>query len=237
MLFSSLEFIGFLLIFYFAYRICPASLKLSLITLSSLVFYAWWNPTHVFVPIGLIISSYLLSIIIYLSPSSRKSALFLPIFIITIPLLWVKYSAFIGSNLCFILRCPDNTAFPVYALPLGISFITFTLISYLIDVWRGRLQRIPSPLEFFSYILFFPQLIAGPILRTSELLPQFKSLRLPLASISRLRFPFFLFTVGLVKKLVFADQLAKLVDPVFSDSFHVDLPSAIFAVYGFTAQI
>ena len=100
-------------------------------------------------------------------------------------------------------------------LPLGVSFVTFTLTAYVVDIYRGTFQGRVSPTTLTGYVLFFPNLIAGPILRPIELIPQ---LRHPRSALSAHFYAgLAIFTMGLVKKLVFADQIAGVVDAAYFD--------------------
>ncbi len=120
-------------------------------------------------------------------------------------------------------------------LPVGISFFTFQAMSYVIDVYRGKLE--PAPwLDFSVYLAFFPQLVAGPIVRGTEFLPQMRKPRDPrYLDTGR---AFYLIFIGLTKKIVIADFLAtSLVDPVFAGpKLHSGL-AILIAVYGYTIQI
>jgi alginate O-acetyltransferase complex protein AlgI len=121
-------------------------------------------------------------------------------------------------------------------LPLGISFVTFTLIAYAVDVYKGRFPVERSYKTLSAYILFFPQLIAGPILKPGELIPQLKDPE-P-ARNGSFTYGAIIFTLGLVKKLIFADSIAVVVDSVYSaapNSMHIT--DYIIAIYGFPMQI
>jgi alginate O-acetyltransferase complex protein AlgI len=122
------------------------------------------------------------------------------------------------------------------ALPLGISFVTFTLTAYVVDIYRGKFPAVNRGSTVLAYVLYFPHLIAGPILRPHELIPQLDRPRA--ATLRHIAVPLAIFTVGLVKKLVVADQIAEPVDRVFSSgnatSGSLD---AILAIYGFSMQI
>ncbi len=120
-------------------------------------------------------------------------------------------------------------------LPIGISFYTFQTLSYTIDVYRGTLAPCRRLLDFALYVAFFPQLVAGPIVRASEFLPQLDRMLRPrplqiyagLAQLLR----------GFVKKVLIADQLATLVDPVFATPEHFAWPTVVLAVLGYAGQI
>jgi len=94
-------------------------------------------------------------------------------------------------------------------LPLGISFVSFTLTAYLVDIYRESFSPDHRPKTVLAYVLFFPHLIAGPILRPHELVPQLENPRA--ATLRGFAVPLAIFTLGLVKKLIFADQLSPMV--------------------------
>lgn len=131
-----------------------------------------------------------------------------------------------------------QVSLPVWqtVLPIGISFYTFQSLSYTIDVWRGRLTPERSFLRFAVYVAFFPQLVAGPIVRASEFLPQFR-LRLCLG-IEDVNFAVWRVTKGLFKKIVFADFVAtNFTDLVFASPEQYSSLENLFALYAFTLQI
>lgn len=126
---------------------------------------------------------------------------------------------------------------PVYLqiiLPIGISFYTFQSMSYSIDVYRGRQRAEANPIDFFLYVSFFPQLVAGPIERAHSLLAQFKRRR-PLNSLE-VRSGLELIAFGLFKKLLIADNLARIVDDVFASPGAGGM-TLLLGVYAFAFQI
>jgi len=151
---------------------------------------------------------------------------------------WFKYYGFFVANVvAFTSRVGLPVPLPLVqvALPIGISFFTFQAMSYVIDVKRNRTAAV-STLDFAVYLSFFPHLIAGPIVRVSELVPQFASARDP----RKIEFAraIGLITSGLIKKILIADFVStQLVDPVFaSPGFHSRW-DVIFAIYGYAVQI
>ena len=236
MLFSTPVFFVFFAIYFAIHLLLPARYRLCLIVAGSTVFYAWWKPAYAWLP-------YLLASIAYFGViwlmraepgPSRKLRLTLTIVLLFLPLFLFKYSNFLFIDVIGAFS-GDQARLMDLALPLGLSFVTFTLTAYVVDIYKGRFPPDSSPLTVLAYVLFFPHLIAGPILRPAELIPQLsrprraKSLHLT-AAIS-------LFTVGLIKKLVVADQLAGMVDAAYEQTSLASAPEALLAIYGFSAQI
>ncbi len=121
-------------------------------------------------------------------------------------------------------------------VPVGLSFFTFQSLSYTIDIYRRKLAPAPSVLDFLFFVSFFPHLVAGPIVRAADFLPQVrKKVRLSLAEMDE---AFLLIASGLLKKVIIADTLAlRLVDPVFSDPARHTGPECLLGLLGYSAQI
>ena len=120
-------------------------------------------------------------------------------------------------------------------LPLGISFVSFTLTAYLVDIYREAFSADHRPKTVLAYVLFFPHLIAGPILRPYELIPQLENPRA--ATLRGFAAPLAIFTLGLVKKLVFADQLAPMVTAIYAQDATSSALAAMLAIIGFAVQV
>jgi len=148
------------------------------------------------------------------------------------------YGFFLDSlaDLLIQLGLQRDLPFLEIILPVGISFFTFQGISYVVDVYRKEIEPVKSPLDIFLYISFFPQLVAGPIVRAADFLPQLKQeprLNKPMVSLGVV-----LILVGLFKKMVIANYLAtELVDTVFFDPSAYAAPDLILAVYAYAVQI
>lgn len=133
-----------------------------------------------------------------------------------------------------------------FILPVGISFYTFQTISWTVDIYRGKLEPNYSFWQFALFVAFFPQLVAGPIVRARQFLPQLrekienfetKRLRLILIHNSNLKFGITLMSFGFLKKMFFADNIAPLVNEVFAHPIGLDSFSIILATIGFGIQI
>lgn len=151
---------------------------------------------------------------------------------------WFKYFGFFVLSMDNLLQrvgLPAPLPLLQVALPIGISFFTFQALSYVLDIWRGTIRPV-SLLDFAVYEAFFPHLVAGPIVRASEFLPQLRGPRDPRA-VPATR-AFFLIAGGLVKKVVIADLIAtRLVDPVFNTPGQHSGAEILVAVYGYAVQI
>lgn len=245
MLFNSYEFIfGFLPIVAVVFFLLGAKSKRSALvwlSLASLFFYAWWRPTNLLIIVPSICANFLFArLIMRLNHSPRRfwSNIVLALGIaFDIGILgYFKYANF------FVEVANDiaGTSFVLYQiiLPLGISFITFQKIAFLIDVHGRRVDSV-SFQEFVLFVLFFPQLIAGPIVHFREMMPQFR--RLPCArNDSDLAVGVTLFFIGLFKKVVLADGIAPSVSLIFehaSSGSTLSFFSAWMGAIGFTLQI
>ncbi len=209
MLFSSIPFL-----YYFfpavliLYAIAPKPFKNFVLLLSSLVFYAWGEPKYVFLMAASILSGYVFGLLIEKHRGKRTGILYmwLSIAVSASFLIYFKYADFFISNFnsVFGLSVPLLRI----ALPIGISFYTFQIISYTVDVYRGEgAQR--NIVDLAAYVTMFPQLIAGPIVRYSDIARQLKTRRhsAEYTSLGIRRF-----ILGLAKKILLANQLGELVD-------------------------
>ena len=239
MLFSSPAFFLFFAIYFLIHLVVPARLRLSLIILGSTIFYGFWNPFYIWVPHALTLIAYLGArwVVRPQGIVGRRFKLILVVVLLLAPLAFVKYGNFVYTE---ILGAPFNwrERLPEFALPLGISFVTFTLIAYLVDVYRGRYPVERRLWLLAGLVLFFPHLIAGPILRPHDLLPQLSHPNSALRNLrARIIFGLAIFSLGLLKKLVFADPIAEFVDNVYASGNGVSAAEYLLAIYGFSLQI
>lgn len=245
MLFNSYEFIFFffpvsLLVFLLLGR-ASRSLALAWLVVASLVFYAWWRPLNVgIIAISMAVNFTVARILQSLANQSPRSRLRTAVLIagITFNVIFLGYFKYTN----FLLTVSNDlggTHFMLtqMILPLGISFITFQKIAFLIDVHAGRIQSFRLR-DYLLFVLFFPQLIAGPIVHYREMMPQFErntcrtdgqSLAIGLTMIC----------FGLFKKVVLADGMAAHVSPVYAQAAlgAVSLFPAWLAAIGYTLQI
>jgi len=205
MLFSSIPFLYYFLpCVILLYVIAPKCIKNSVLLLASLVFYAWGEPRYVILMAATIILGYVLGLLIERYQGKKLSKLFL-ILSLAIDLgflAYFKYADFFIEN----FNAVTGLGLPILniALPVGISFYTFQILSYTVDVYRGgKAQR--NIINLATYIALFPQLIAGPIVRYSDIVLQLEnrthSFEKTAEGIRR-------FVIGLGKKILIADVLA-----------------------------
>lgn len=216
-------------------------LRLLFLFLASCAFYMAWNPWY----IGLILFSttldYWMGILIHRARSSDEKKLWLSLSLLgNLGLLGAfKYFNFFSTATAEVLSLFGiEIEAPILdvLLPVGISFYTFQTLSYTIDIYRGRLEPVRSPIEFAFYVTFFPQLVAGPIVRATEFLPQLR--RPPWLDRERVGNGLFLIARGLLKKVVIADFISvNLVDRVFDDPAAFSATEVVIGLYAFTLQI
>ncbi len=239
MLFSEPVFFAFFAIYFLLHCLISPRWRIYLIIVGSTVFYAWWRIEYVFLPYVLAVIAWAGSRFIEKAATDGDRRLRLKLVLVALftPLVLSKYSFFIANEILKpMLGAPSGDLSVLkIALPLGISFITFTLTAYVVDVYRGRFRKDTSLTYLLGYVLFFPHLIAGPILRPNELLPQLRQERRALDA--RFALGALIFSVGLVKKLVFADTLAIAVDGVFAANATPSAWEYLLAIHGFSLQI
>jgi len=235
-LFSSPVFFLFFAIYFVAHQVVPARYRNYLIITGGTIFYAWWRVEYTWLPFFLTAVAYGGVQWMNRAPNqrSRRGRATAAIVVLFLPLLIYKYTDFIYRDALGPLFGWHGTLLNV-ALPLGVSFITFTLCAYIVDTYKGKFSDAHSVTTVTAYVLFFPHLIAGPILRPNELIPQLEHPRAQ--ALRRFAAPVALFTLGLIKKLVFADQIAQVVDGLYQHAGTLTGPSALIAIYGFSVQI
>ncbi len=243
MLFNSFEFFVFLPIVFFLYWFVFHGIRWQnlLIVISSYIFYGWWDWRFLFLIALTSLSSFSSGLLLeYFEDHSRRKKIICAInIILNIGILSIfKYFNFFIDNLNSLLGTLNYHLDWVtinIILPVGISFYTFQALSYTIDVYQKKLPVTHDIIEFFAYISFFPQLVAGPIERATNLLPQFQSKRhFEYAhAVDGLRQMLW----GFFKKLVVADNCAIIVNDYWN--FYQDLPGVTLFMLGvlFSFQI
>jgi alginate O-acetyltransferase complex protein AlgI len=235
MLFSSPVFFAFFAAYFVLHLVIPRSARILLIIVGSTFFYGWWKVGYVWLPYLSMAIAYfgVLWVEAATDDRRRKTRLFFTILALFGPLVFFKYTDFIYHD---VLGAPfgDRGKLLDLPLPLGVSFVTFTLTAYVVDIYRGKFVAKASPGTLAGYTLFFPHLIAGPILRPIELMPQLEHPKPALSA--KFYAGLVVFTVGLVKKLVFADPIGAIVDAAYTAE-PLNAPTALMAIYGFSMQI
>jgi alginate O-acetyltransferase complex protein AlgI len=216
-------------------------LRLAFLTGASWFFYAWWDWRYLPVLIGATSVDYLAGLWIAGSESEGRRRLLLATSLSTNVgiLAYFKYSGFFFGSLNGIgsaLGVGDALPSLHVVLPIGISFYTFNSMSYTIDIFRRRVEPTRSVLEYTTFVGLFPHLIAGPIVRFTDLAEQLKRLRPTLTSETAARGAFFL-SSGLVKKLLIADQLNPYVANLYTDHARLGLLTGWAAAIGYSLQL
>ena len=243
MLFTTGKYWLFLTIVFFVYWAVAKRRRLAVLTilLASYYFYALWNPT--FVPLLIAISSidFLTARGITASTSARLRRLLLFTSIVTDigTLVVFKYFNFFSASATTLLEGLhiQTRSFLIedLVIPLGLSFITFRSLSYVIDVYRKTTKSTNRYFDYLAFVAFFPTLIAGPVVRSKDLLPQFETAAL---SNEQGVEAIFLILVGLIKKVAIADMIGtNLVDRVFDQPELYSSLETLAAIYGYALQI
>ena len=204
---------------------------------ASYFFYGWWNPLFLLL---IFYSTVLDYVVVILMDRGRRKTLWLWVSLVNNLFLlgFFKYSGFVTENLNLLLSATGGTyqlEAPGVLLPVGISFFTFQSMSYTIDFYRGNIERERSFVRFATFVAFFPQLVAGPIERARELLPQLHSH--PPVTLSDFSDGLSLFLVGLFKKVALANYLAVYVDEIYLIPDQHAGPALALATFAFAWQI
>ena len=239
MLFQTPDFLFFFATLLFLLTLFKRhSFRKKVLLLSSYVFYMWWNPFFI------LLILYSTAIDYYVgnkmsksqSNSTRRGLLLISLIANIGILLAFKYGNFFQENFLLIMRLtgfePSWNAVNIL-LPVGISFYTFQSMSYTIDVYNRKITPCRSPIDFALFVSFFPQLVAGPIVRASEFLPQLE----PPFRIQFHKKHFFLFTRGLAKKVIIADNLGTYVQLIYSSPENFGSVAVFLGALAFCIQI
>jgi len=235
MIFNSLIFLGFFLVLHFLYWTIKDKYRLNLLLAASIIFYGYWNIFFLFHFLAVILINYLFYRF-HNYQYSKKNI----IFIVVLNLLnlgFFKYYYFtvkIVEDLLS-LNLESSLSLPKIILPLAVSFYTFQIIALQADVYRGIVKEKLSMRNYFLFIMFFPQLIAGPIMRYDQFFPQLMRKR----RYSDLSFNagMILIIIGILKKVVIADTISPIIDPFYADPSAYNWQSNWLALYAFAIQI
>ena len=230
MLFTSLHWIVFLVATFVAFHLAPPAWRRWLMLIASAYFYASWNARYLLLIFGQVVVDWTCGFLLGRTedPLRRKLIVAASVTINLGVLLVFKYFGFVARTLGVSSQLD-------LLLPLAISFYTFESMSYTIDVYRRRIEPARSPLHLALFITWFPHLIAGPIIRPSELIPQLSGI----SPVTRQRFVsgLALMLIGYSKKLLGADWLATVSDPVFRDPSAFTSIELLIGVYAYAFQI
>jgi len=244
MLYNSLSYAVFFLFVLLSYWALPSHrARLGLLLAASWMFYAAWYPIYLLLLIAVTALNYAAALGVAATRADRPQ-LARRIVAATVTANLLNLGFFKYCN--FFLDTSSQVAHTVFRsawhsptlevfLPLGISFYTFQKIGYVVDVFRGDAPVIRNPLKMALFGAFFPQLIAGPIVRPNEFIPQLASIRR--FDAWRMLHGLDLIAIGLAKKVLVADQVAPFVDKVFASPDGVGSGTLLLAVYAYSVQI
>ena len=241
MLFNTPIFFVFFIVFllFYGFVFLQKTPRLWLILVASLIFYGAWNYKFIPLLVGSAVGDYFLALAIGAAQTQRAKKFYLTLSVVmNLGILALfKYADFAINSVADLLQVLGyNPSLPTlsWVLPVGISFYTFQSLSYTIDVYRGDMQPRKGLVAFTAALSFFPQLVAGPILRARQILPQIH--RLPIPTWINVKHGFLLITAGLLKKTI-ADLLAVPAATAFDGSGSVSLLESWTGVLAFAGQI
>ncbi|MBF0463686.1 MAG: MBOAT family protein [Nitrospirae bacterium] len=239
MLFNSLQFLVFFPVVTLLYFTLPQKYRNLMLLAASTIFYMAFVPAYIFILASLIAIDFTCGILIENSPVQKKRRyLILSIAATSLMLFVFKYFNFFVNNVSFVTHLFHVDCSPPLLnilLPLGLSFHTFQSLSYIIEVYRGNQKAERNLLIYALYVMFYPQLVAGPIERPQNLLKQFYEKHT--IDYVRITNGLKLMTYGLFKKVVVADRLAAFVDKAYlSPQQYAGVPMIIATVF-FGVQI
>ncbi|MEQ9671580.1 MBOAT family O-acyltransferase [Coleofasciculus sp. G2-EDA-02] len=244
MLFNSYVFIFIflpitLIVFFGLAKFKLLKLATICLTISSFIFYGYWNIAYLpLLVISIVFNHQMGKAIENTKPEGKEAKILLWVGIsINLAIIaYYKYANFFLYSINGILN--TELIIPTIILPLGISFYTFTQIAYLVDAYRGETKNSNYDLLTYSlFISYFPQLIAGPILRHDELIDQFRQKRHFIFSQKNMALGLTMFSLGLSKKVLIADNISPWVAPVFNNPGDVSFIEAWVGALSYTFQL
>lgn len=235
MIFSSLLFLfRFIPVFFLIYYIVPNKFKNFVLFAGSIIFYAWGEPSFLILIFISIIVNYIAGILISRTEGKVRTVVFVLSIIYNLAALgFFKYSGFFVDNINSILGA--DISFEAPGLPLGISFYTFQIMSYVIDLYKGRISVEKSPLILGTYLCMFPQLIAGPIVVYSDVSERLQNRTITLDEIED---GVKTFILGMASKVLIANNVGMLWDDLKLIGYeNINAGLAWLGVVAFTLQI
>lgn len=245
MLFNSYQFLFLFLPLTLLgyYLITKKNLQLWFLFFSSVFFYAYWSTTYVFLLLFTVVLDFYIAKNIYYAKSQRvRKALLLTSMTANLTILgFFKYYNFFADSLNGVMHFAgvSQSLLPTLSLvlPIGISFYTFQSMSYVIDVYRKTSDAHAHLLEFAGYVSLFPHQISGPLVRHNVIVPQLESSKTYFFHADNFWKGCYFFIFGLAKKMMIADQLAVVVDPLVANMAGVSTAEAWVAMIGYTMQL
>lgn len=238
---SSLFLLYFFPAFLIVYYLLPRKFRNIFALVASIFFYSWGAPDFIFIVLGSIIIDFYIVDILYKSTlrKARRILLTFSVFLNVGLLLYFKYANFFIDNVNSLIQSLgfSEITWTYIALPIGISFFTFQKLTYSVDVYRNVHKPLKRVWDYALYILMFPQLIAGPIVRFNEIADQIEDRRAFEKPDARL-LGFFRFVIGLSKKVLIANVLGEQVDKIFAmNAADISTPAAWIGVIAYSFQI
>ena len=240
MLFNSFAYMCFLPIVFVLYWALPHRYRCYLLLLASYYFYMSWNVRYVALIVFTTLISYVAALLIEKTDRERTRKLIAASAVLCclLILFFFKYFNFMADTFSSLLSLFSITLHPItlnLLLPVGISFYTFQTLGYVIDVYRGRIKAERNIIVYATFVSFFPQLVAGPIERSTDLLPQIRAQHRfnEQKAIDGLK----LMLWGYYKKLLIADHLSVYVDTVYGNLSGYKGFDLLLAIFFFTIQI
>lgn len=245
MVFNSLHYMIFFPVSIMGFYLIPPKIRYIWLLICSYYFYMSWNPVYSLLILLSTVCTYTGSIIVYESINKKsrvfaKKILIIVIFINIAILIFFKYSNFLLSiiySVCEVVKIQYPVITNNVLLPVGISFYTFQALGYTIDVYRGKIAPEKSFLKYALYVSFFPQLVAGPIERSENLLPQIQNMNAIKFDLDRTYKGLMKILWGLFLKMVIADRVAVLVDNVYGRYYTYGSIELIVATIFFGFQL
>jgi alginate O-acetyltransferase complex protein AlgI len=240
MSFNSLEFLLFILVVVIIYYILPQKLRWVLLLITSFYFYILLDYRMLFLLIGITALSYVIARVIdYCKGHKAKTILMVSsVIVCLIPLFFYKYFNFFSSAVTQSLKLisiPTHSFTLSLLLPVGISFYTFKVISYIVDVYKGKTTAVKHIGYYFVYVSFFPEIVSGPIDRANNFIPQLKTKHR--LSYENIYTGAQMILWGLFKKVVIADTIAPAVNAVYNNVTKYNGIILLLATFLYTIQI
>jgi alginate O-acetyltransferase complex protein AlgI len=227
------------LLFYF---VCPKKFRNYVILVFSIVFYAYGGPEFILILLGSTTATYFIvkAMVKRKTESKQKASKWLCAAAITLNLgllVWFKYANFLVDNINAIISLFHGNGIQLakIVLPIGISFFTFQSITYVLDTYRGQVKPMDKLTDYIVYIMMFPQLIAGPIVKYGDVEQQLRHRESPPEECLH---GFYRFVIGLAKKVLIADVIARQADVYFAaDLSTMDSGTAWIGILAYTMQL